>query len=54
MTPPSGQPCLLGTLSPAASVSAVPAVDVWRPRQIMSLTVVAFISQGLQRPLPSR
>lgn len=46
MTLPSG--------APVASVSAVPAGDLWRPRQIMSLAVVAFISQGLQRPLPSR
>ena len=46
MTRPSG--------APSASVSAVPAVDLWRRHRITSLTVVTFVSEGLQRLLPSR
>lgn len=46
MTPPSG--------APAASVSALSEVDLWRRRRIMSLTVVTFVGEGLQRPMPSR
>ena len=40
--------------APSASVSARPAVDLWHRRRIMQLTVVTFVGEGLQRPLPAR